>query len=286
MFCRICKQEHGRREVWNAIEVERCANCLGVQTQRVPSVDELKKYYSDAWAANYSGGMESSRYTAEMTRRFRFKARYMQRYLRAGAAVLDVGAADGLFMQLASEAGFAISGVDYVLNSKLPAHWNVQVGQIDVSGGIPFPSGKFDAVTMWAVIEHVRDPWAAIAEAKRLLKPGGYLFMDTPLVGNVDELLVAARSHWICPPEHIHLFSGSSLRALVTESGLELMEHVPSFEYSVARWYMRRARNFVVGTVLGGGMRLLRPSRWNDSRRLKETSMGDIQFVVGKVPTS
>lgn len=45
---------------------------------------------------------------------------------------------------------------------------------------LPFADAAFDAVTMFDVIEHVPDDARALAEALRVLRPGGYLLLSTP----------------------------------------------------------------------------------------------------------
>lgn len=45
---------------------------------------------------------------------------------------------------------------------------------------LPFPAESFDAVTMFDLLEHVADDGAAIAEARRVLRPGGFLLISTP----------------------------------------------------------------------------------------------------------
>jgi SAM-dependent methyltransferase len=44
---------------------------------------------------------------------------------------------------------------------------------------LPFADGCIDYVESGAVFEHVHDPWAAIAEVKRVLAPGGEFSIDT-----------------------------------------------------------------------------------------------------------
>jgi SAM-dependent methyltransferase len=45
---------------------------------------------------------------------------------------------------------------------------------------LPFPDARFDAVTMFDLLEHVADDAAAIAEARRVLRPGGFMLVSTP----------------------------------------------------------------------------------------------------------
>jgi len=45
---------------------------------------------------------------------------------------------------------------------------------------LPFEDGSFDAVTMFDLLEHIPNHQQAVAEAIRVLKPGGYLLISTP----------------------------------------------------------------------------------------------------------
>ena len=45
---------------------------------------------------------------------------------------------------------------------------------------LPFENNSFDAVTMFDVLEHIPDDKKAVAEALRVLKPGGFLLISTP----------------------------------------------------------------------------------------------------------
>ena len=52
---------------------------------------------------------------------------------------------------------------------------------------LPFRDGSFDGVWIQAVLEHVLEPAAVVAEISRVLKPGGLAFADTPFIQQVHE---------------------------------------------------------------------------------------------------
>ena len=54
--------------------------------------------------------------------------------------------------------------------------------------GLPFDDGGFDAVLLLHVLYHVPDRRAALEEARRVLRPGGRVFVSTNTLDNMDEL--------------------------------------------------------------------------------------------------
>lgn len=82
-------------------------------------------------------------------------------------------------------AGGVRAGVDYQKPRPRP---EVHLIQADLQGGVPLRSGSFDVVTMLAVIEHLTEPEKTLAEAHRLLAPGGLIVLTWPS-GSVDLIL-------------------------------------------------------------------------------------------------
>jgi SAM-dependent methyltransferase len=50
---------------------------------------------------------------------------------------------------------------------------------------IPFTDASFDAVIAQAVLEHVADPTRCVAEIRRVLRPGGFVYAETPFMQQV-----------------------------------------------------------------------------------------------------
>lgn len=60
-----------------------------------------------------------------------------------------------------------------------------KTGNVDVQGDVlamPFPDNTFDCVICFETIEHVEDPFRAVSEIRRILKPGGILIGSTPFM--------------------------------------------------------------------------------------------------------
>lgn len=57
--------------------------------------------------------------------------------------------------------------------------------EVDIVGDIhalPIPDASYDGVFCTGTLEHVRDPWQAVRELHRILKPGGLVHIDVPFI--------------------------------------------------------------------------------------------------------
>lgn len=98
-----------------------------------------------------------------------------------GRRLLDVGCGMGYFLKEARSCHWECSGIDLSPRAAELAekHFGLKVDTGAIEPGT-YPDGSFDVVTMWDVIEHLRDPAAVIRACKGVLRPGGILAIKTP----------------------------------------------------------------------------------------------------------
>lgn len=99
-----------------------------------------------------------------------------------------------------------------------------------VAESLPYPSGMFDVVWSWTVLEHVQDPELSLREMTRVLRPGGIMF-----IGTVD--------YRQCFEPHYKLYVPCFLPAVLVRAILRLRGRNPYFYGTLALINARRVAN-------------------------------------------
>jgi SAM-dependent methyltransferase len=108
--------------------------------------------------------------------------------LPEGADVLELGAGNGLVAESMRAGGvpfgsYTIGDISDARLSGLRRNFTderFRFVRADAEKPRITVEGKFDAVVMVALIEHLVDPIRAMADIHGLLKPGGFVYVDTP----------------------------------------------------------------------------------------------------------
>jgi SAM-dependent methyltransferase len=93
-------------------------------------------------------------------------------------SVLDIGSSEP-FSKWLEPYKALFAGVTYKSLDNDPATGADVVGDIH---SIPLPDNSIDAIICSSVLEHVRDPLRAMSEMRRILKPGGCIFLFVPSI--------------------------------------------------------------------------------------------------------
>lgn len=120
--------------------------------------------------------------------------------------LVDFGCGDMPYRPLFEARGARYTGVDLPANPLADAH-------LDTDGRMILPDASADLVLSSQVLEHVPDPDAYLAEAMRVLRPGGTLLLST-------------HGFWKHHPHPLDLWRWScqGLRHVVERSGYEVTE--------------------------------------------------------------
>jgi SAM-dependent methyltransferase len=135
-----------------------------------------------------------------------------------GRRVLDLGCRYGALTRAYAE-GNDVVGVDVDRDALAEAaKLGIETRWADVEQRLPFEEESFDVVVAGELLEHVRDPERLVAEARRLLRPGGRLVGSVP---NAFRLLNRLRFLAGLPPErdptHLHMFTSRDVEALLKD---------------------------------------------------------------------
>ena len=135
--------------------------------------------------------------------------------------VLDVGSGLGFFLEALGNAGFEPCGLEISRHASSCARRRsgalVAVGDAEVS--LPLHEGAFEAVTLFDVIEHMRGVAQLLDECRRVLRPGGKLFVITMNAWSLARPLLGRRWSFHLDPTHVTLFSKRTLRDAVRRAG-------------------------------------------------------------------
>jgi 2-polyprenyl-3-methyl-5-hydroxy-6-metoxy-1,4-benzoquinol methylase len=147
------------------------------------------------------------------------------------ATALDVGCGSGDFMIAAREAGYDIEGMDISPASSA----------ICTSRGLKAVAGDFlthdfgrtfDLITMWDLVEHLREPGTFLERAKALLSPNGLLFAKIPVFGDLSvtcsALAPRAAGMLLGAPDHVQYFTRKSLTRLCADAGFDALSLEPT----------------------------------------------------------
>lgn len=163
--------------------------------------------------------------------------------------VLDAGCGRGFFMKYVTElAPCRLTGVDLDLE-----HLGIALDQNRAGGAsvarsyiapLPFADATFDKIIFSEVLEHLPDDWGGLNEIKRVLKPGGLLFLSVPnhnypfwwdpinkTLEGVFHTHIQNGTFAGIWANHERLYFPDEIKALVTRAGFEIQAFYPVLHY-------------------------------------------------------
>jgi protoporphyrinogen oxidase/SAM-dependent methyltransferase len=200
---------------------------------------------------------------------------------RAERVLLDIGCWTGEFLVEAREHGWRVHGVEpssWAAGIAREAGLDVAVGEL---GDLRLAESSVDVIVMTDVLEHLDDPAGSLREIRRLLVPGGLLYLTIPDAGSRLARLLGQR-WWSVLPMHLQYFTRPSLTRLLRRSGFDVLDLRTHAKEFTVRYYSERVSGYSpamsrvanrVLEVLGIADRLIAPD------------FGDRMEVVARLST-
>ncbi len=224
--------------------------------QELPTDSDLTALYSEElfnspWRADYY--YRDLKTQAINCRR---KWQQVQKLSPNPGRLLDVGTAFGFFLKHAP-AGWEVEGCEL---SEFACEQGKKLNSVAIRQGdflnISYPESSFDVITMWDYLEHVPDPLANLAKARRLLRAGGHLFLTT---GNAESRLarlLGRRWRLVKPSQHLYCFTLTAIEKMLSRVGLRIADtRAESRVFNLS--YLLGTSCLAKAPVLGAGVRLL-----------------------------
>lgn len=189
--------------------------------------------------------------------------------------VLDIGCGAGSFCEVWAESGFAVAGIDINPELILLAQDRMKAAGFSAefrSGSataLPWPDASFAIVTMPELLEHVEDWQSCLAEAIRVLAPGGVLYLSTtnvlcPMQNEFDlalyswypgrlkrhciRLATSTHPQWVQHARFpaVNWFSPRKLTALLNRQNMKVFDR-----FEIWARYSKNRRKRMVGRLIG-----------------------------------
>lgn len=220
-------------------KVVQCNYCLSYfVTPKIEFTDEQwGMLYNSEYFSQQTNWLIRQR-AKELKQRFDKVESYLSQ--KTSIKFLDIGTGEGKTLVEGTQRGWDVTGIDIVDNRKDYAKSNnikfIKAKFLEYN----FQENYFDFIYLDSVLEHVLNPAAYLLDIKRILKPGGVLYLGVPnedsLFNNIRRLIFnitgrKTQSEKLKPfdsPYHVTGFNFHSLNFVIKNSGLEI-KHLRNF---------------------------------------------------------
>ena len=214
-------------ETGEFFNIVRCNRCGLVYTNPRPDKDEIKEYYPlEGWPrAKEKIDFEVATINSQPWRKvMKLRTALLLRYIKNGR-ILDIGCGDGFLLKYLKEKGWEVYGVE---PGEVASRYARDILGLSVFTGVlkdvGYPDDHFDAVSLYAVFEHLPNPTQTLMEIKRILKPGGILFISVPNFGGLESRIFGERWIAIKAPTHLYHFTPTVLSRIVKKAGFQVLK--------------------------------------------------------------
>jgi 2-polyprenyl-3-methyl-5-hydroxy-6-metoxy-1,4-benzoquinol methylase len=195
----------------------RCSKCSFVTINPYPTKKQLTDFYLKEYDYSYMN-LNNKRVKKINENRLVFLSKYLKK-----GNLLDIGCGTGLFLNQAKKH-FDVEGLEY---SKYACDiaknmFKLKVYNTDIES---FDSDKkYDVVTSFHVLEHIRQPDLYLHDVKKIIKKKGHIYIIVPNINSFSFLFFGKYWEWLNPPKHLSYFNMKTLKLLLRKEGYDIVD--------------------------------------------------------------
>ncbi len=211
--------------------VVHCQECHLEFVNPLPTIKAMQENYQKEMTDNESGSGLHSNYILERQKRkksfaklYNSRLSFIESFYPEKGNLLDIGCGAGFFLNIAKERGWNCHGMEILPEYIKYAQKNFDLKHIRLESldePISYGANAFDVITLWDLIEHLRNPLKSLQKINRIMKPGGLLAMWTPNVKNSIILKEKWTGYKIL--QHFYFFSEDSLKNMLKKTGFKIV---------------------------------------------------------------
>jgi SAM-dependent methyltransferase len=193
-----------------------------------------REYWFSHMEKDLGFGNFYERARADLAERCQYWLKTLLKYATPPKRVLELGSAHGGFVALMRWAGYDATGLE--LSPAIVTLAREIFGVPMLEGPIEdqqIDAGSLDVIVLMDVLEHLPDPVQTMRECLRLLKPDGFLLIQTPMypLGKSLQDLETEGHRFVemlKEQEHLYLFSERSVTQLFAQLGADHLTFEPA----------------------------------------------------------
>jgi len=225
-----CKDHTVSRETFNLYKDED--NDLLITLPR-PSDPELPGYYQSEAYISHTDSKESLMdkvYQVIKNYSIKKKLRMINGLTGQRGLLLDIGCGTGDFLVTCQKDGWKVKGIEPNDKARDLSGKKLEKKELvsnDIHSLLESHQGKFDAITMWHVLEHVPNLMEYIQQLKLLLKPDGLIVIAVPNFKSYDANHY--KENWAAydVPRHLWHFSETAIKNIFGKFNFEVVKTLP-----------------------------------------------------------
>ncbi|MES2690324.1 MAG: class I SAM-dependent methyltransferase [Bacteroidota bacterium] len=261
----------------HTFDLQRCTNCTFLFTNPRPAVSEIGPYYQSDRYVSHAGSKQGFSFMYKVydwVRDYSInkKLDHIKTYHKSGS-LMDLGCGLGYFLDgVVKDGTFEALGADISQEAidYVKAKFGYYVKNEDELNTIA--DHLFDVITQWHVLEHVHLLNERMQQLKRLLKPGGTMFIAVPNSDSWDAKHYKQFWDGYDVPRHLYHFNQKSFNLLMEKHGFKVVE-TKSMPFDAPYISMRsevhkgKKLEFIRGAV-SGAISTLKARKHNDHSSL------------------